>query len=798
VAYEDFWLGAANAAAAGLVRHYPRANLQGTDAAVVTGWTDETGNADATLAGSVPASNVPVYIADPGDGNGPVCRYTDDLGWAAGTDGGTAYVGGTVWVFYRLTTLADVSGFQNILSDDSGNGFDFYLDGTTWTLVDGANTDTFGTAVGGGTEYRIVVVRTATNYRIYLNGVLAHTTAWAPTETPEFVTSAFGGTGAPFSGDEYVWGFYDVDVSADIALLDAAMSAERTPNNDQELALSAHTEAVVLPGPSVASQSGQTVALSALVEPVALPGPALAIVTPQTLATSAHVETAVLPGPTLASQAALALSLSALVETVVLAGPTVANEVGFDDDFAGDGALLGYQTINASAISTLGRVSGRYRALVPAGDSSVTTWFDLDAGRLDYKWVDWSPGTDFTITWRNVGIGTSADSQVTPSNASNRFQFSGPHWNGNPSDPTAASAQVTVGHRGPESNTIEGKVTDAGDSTVDSTGDATLTNSRADIRIRFRNIAGVKSVFVEWSEPGAEVWAAYDDGFNAAGSIGTLPTFPDTVAIGYITYGFEFVDEFVGTCESVALVQAGQDVTLSGHVEAVALPGPTLAAASSLPLALGALVEPAVIPGPTLAVVAAQALAPGAHVESVVLPGPALAAGTPLAVTTGALAELVTLPGPTLAVSPPLDAVPGVHVEAVSLPGPTVALGGTQLVALSALVVPEVLPGPTVLNDGLQLMPGPFVVPVVIPGSSLAGQAPLALALGAFVAALSLPGPSLAAESPGVLSPSALVVSEVLPGPTVTLGPLVLDVVVDQVVTTMVPLVSEVVVEMLP
>jgi hypothetical protein len=508
-------------------------------------WTNAEGGSITLANGAAP----PVYTADPGDGLGAVADCQGDNGFNTGV------ATGTVWSAVVADHLDTLGGFQNFLGSNGSTDFGVYLDGSTWTLQDGANSTTFGAAATADSDIIVGVVRTATAYRVWLNGVeVLDTTGigWLPAQTPTLVTHSYGG-GAALDGQAHAIAVYNTDVSASMGAL-ATAGLEEINGPSQSVAI-AGASTVAATGRGVVQASApitgsSTVAATAVgvaARSVAITGDSTLDATPA----SSGPSTAITGSTSLvASAVGFARRAVAIAGLTVLAA-TLAADAGLADDFAGTGDLIGYTTQNPTAITELGRVADRYRARVPAGDASATTFFDADEGRLDAKQVAWAPGDRWEVIYRNVGIGTAADSQVPLPTTGDPFAFCGWHVNDDLSNATQNSAHVVVGHRGPEHNTIEGKVTVGGNSSVRALGLDALLTSRCDIRIVGRNVAGVKSITVYWRNVGDTAWTLYDDGFNPAGTIGTLPTFGDVVWMGPITYGFETVPEFVGTIDAI-------------------------------------------------------------------------------------------------------------------------------------------------------------------------------------------------------------------------------------------------------
>lgn len=219
------------------------------------------------------------------------------------------------------------------------------------------------------------------------------------------------------------------------------------------------------------------------------------------------------------------------------------------DDFAGDGALLGYTTNNESDLPDIARVGGRYRANVTNNANDITLHFNDLQGRLDAKLVSFP----FEVIARNIGIGRTLDSQQAPPATGNELIFAGiqvhvPDLN------SRNSSHLVVGHRGGTPFTVEGKNTRNSSSEVNDEGPSAAPAARADLRI-VGNANNTLTVY--WQQPRsngqADNWQAY----NGTGNLpGLAPTYGSTVYVGLITYaqGTNGIP-FVGTCDSFEIIQ---------------------------------------------------------------------------------------------------------------------------------------------------------------------------------------------------------------------------------------------------
>jgi hypothetical protein len=219
----------------------------------------------------------------------------------------------------------------------------------------------------------------------------------------------------------------------------------------------------------------------------------------------------------------------------------------FEDDFAGDGPLLGYTTNNPDSLPEIARVGGRYRANLTDNTANITLHFHDDQGRLDAKLLTFP----FEVIARNIGIGTQADSQVAPPSDNNPYLFAGVQVHV-PDLESRNSTHVVVGHRGGAENTVEGKNTVNGSSSVNDDGTNIVPDGRADIRI-VGNADHTLTVY--WQVPNLDP-ANQADNWESYGADGSLPlpapTYGDQVYVGLITYAYNSAGvPFVGTCDGL-------------------------------------------------------------------------------------------------------------------------------------------------------------------------------------------------------------------------------------------------------
>jgi len=230
------------------------------------------------------------------------------------------------------------------------------------------------------------------------------------------------------------------------------------------------------------------------------------------------------------------------------------------DLFDGNGQLLGYTTNNASALPDVVRKNGRYHATLLDNRNNVTLHFNTRQGRLDAKRVSFP----FEYVARNIGIGTLIDSQIPPMpddlvSTSRPFMFAGIQIHDLDLE-KRDSAHFVVGHRGSTSFTVEGKNTVNGRSAVNDAGEGIVPSGRADLRVVGR---ADRTLTWYWQQPNVNPTTQADDWIPYRGN-GNFPgpqaEFDSEVYIGLITYAANSASvPFVGTCDSVELVETGLD-----------------------------------------------------------------------------------------------------------------------------------------------------------------------------------------------------------------------------------------------
>lgn len=235
-------------------------------------------------------------------------------------------------------------------------------------------------------------------------------------------------------------------------------------------------------------------------------------------------------------------------DCTALPGDLVAPVASFADDFAGSGPLDGYVTNNADVLPDVGRVDGRYRAVLDDNTDDKTLHFWDAQGRLDARAVAFP----FDYVARNIGIGTVADSQQPPTpDGPETYVFAGVQIHDLRLQ-ERNSSHIVVGHRGGTTFTIEGKNTCDGESFVDDDGPGVLPDGRADIRI----VGSADRTITVWYQPPNPTADATDDDwilYRGTGSLpGTAPEYGEVVYVGIITYAQgEDGLPFVGTVDSI-------------------------------------------------------------------------------------------------------------------------------------------------------------------------------------------------------------------------------------------------------
>ncbi len=227
--------------------------------------------------------------------------------------------------------------------------------------------------------------------------------------------------------------------------------------------------------------------------------------------------------------------------------PEENNTVSIVDDFDGTGSLIDYVTNNAEVLPNVGRVSGRYHALLDDNTNNQTLHFNEEQGRLDAKLMTFP----FEVIARNIGIGITTDSQTAPVHNGTQYNFAGIQVHAEDFN-SINSSHIVVGHRGTRQFTIEGKNTVDGVSFVNDAGIDTAPLGRVDIRI-----VGDENneLTFYWQQPNLSSGVTPDEWtlYTGTGKLpGTAPSYGNQVYVGLITYAFGNAGiPFVGTCDAI-------------------------------------------------------------------------------------------------------------------------------------------------------------------------------------------------------------------------------------------------------
>lgn len=195
----------------------------------------------------------------------------------------------------------------------------------------------------------------------------------------------------------------------------------------------------------------------------------------------------------------------------------------------------GLQNYNASALPNVGSLCGKYTAQVTENDNNKTLFFNGYQGRLDGVSVRYP----FEAILRNVGIAPPNQPNAAHVTEGNAYNFVGLHIHHVDFD-NVNSSHLVVGQRGRTINTIEGKMTRYGSSGVNDTGNNTLPNGRADIRLV---MDGSGDITAYWQLPNLSL-NKHEDNWTPYRGTGVLPgTKPEwgnsgQVIVGIITYSY--------------------------------------------------------------------------------------------------------------------------------------------------------------------------------------------------------------------------------------------------------------------
>lgn len=189
-----------------------------------------------------------------------------------------------------------------------------------------------------------------------------------------------------------------------------------------------------------------------------------------------------------------------------------------------------YSTYNQSSIPRVVKRNGRFLADVQSNANNITTFYQLDSGRIDYK-----EGTfPFEAEVINVRITTDDDTLTTLPFLGSEYVFGGLQVHNKSTDENDFNnndinyAHAVKGHRGGIKDTVEFKNTVNGVSSQDDIGYDMAVNG-ADIRVE-ANASGVLSWF--WRPTGDLIWQAHNPP-------NTQPVFDGNSAlVGLIAYAF--------------------------------------------------------------------------------------------------------------------------------------------------------------------------------------------------------------------------------------------------------------------
>ena len=634
MAYADFLLGEASAAAAALERCYivtsggPTAT--GGAGTTADGWDDAIPGStnDATLTDTAG----PILTADDGDGR-PCVTFSDQNGHNF-----ASFTTGAEYTVALGVVISSISGFRCWYRGEGGSATGtVYTSGGRIFIEDASGTVDTGVDVAVSTAWRrLCIFAGAANYQIAIDGVVVFTGAAVPNGTPNLCSHAYGGgVNGPWTGEGRVYGAYSEDKRADLAALDAAILSEVE---------------VTAPGIELDAAASTTAAgdLAAPPPPLSLDAAASTTTAGQlgadapgvTLEPAASTTTA---GEATAGTAIPALELDAAASTTT-AGEAISGEV-LDNDFSFVTANPGDNLKDPSTGITDQQLDGRWVASHPASSGDSTSWFNALHGALRWRWRT----GPFAVWIRNLRMGTSpANTQTYPTaTVAGRIAFAMVQVNADPiGDPTGQLFQIGAGQRGnvgdfgPDTGgiTVEPKVTITNISAQSDEGaDAIAPDGAIDVLL-VKDGAGTLTAF--WQLAGTT-----PDNPTQITMPQALGALPDTVAVGLSVYAHGyFGGAFVGSADAIeetvapgaVILDSAASTTVTGDL-AVDPPALTLAAASTS-TAAGELdvAAPAVQAEPAASTTTAGAAA---------VPPPPMQLDAAASVTTaGDLALVTTLP----------------------------------------------------------------------------------------------------------------------------------------------------------
>jgi hypothetical protein len=214
--------------------------------------------------------------------------------------------------------------------------------------------------------------------------------------------------------------------------------------------------------------------------------------------------------------------------------------------------LVGFTTNNESALPNVGKRCGKYVAELTDNANNKTLHFNADQGRFDGVLATFP----FEAVARNVGTANIGDSNSNHNTNGEAYTFVGlqiHHIDFN----SINSSHLVVGQRGNKQDTIEGKITNNGSSSMSDIGSNILPNGRADIRY-VGDANGNLTAY--WQLPNT-TGDLSNDNWILYNSTGVLPgTIPDwngsSVYVGLITYAYGSNGvPFIGVADSLEVTQ---------------------------------------------------------------------------------------------------------------------------------------------------------------------------------------------------------------------------------------------------
>lgn len=191
-----------------------------------------------------------------------------------------------------------------------------------------------------------------------------------------------------------------------------------------------------------------------------------------------------------------------------------------------------FVTNQADALPQVGIKCGRYTAELTDNSNNKTLHYNAAQGRFDGVLVEFP----FKVITRNIGIAPINEPDANHVYSGGAYMFAGMqvhHTNFNQFD----SAHLVVGQRGNTRNTIEGKTTRSGISSVNDIGAEQLPNGRADLMIE--GLANGQ-LLAYWQLPNTSGDSVNDNWqpYNGTGQLpGTLSNWnSNQVYVGLITY----------------------------------------------------------------------------------------------------------------------------------------------------------------------------------------------------------------------------------------------------------------------